>query len=82
MIGSLFYGLHFIFFSSSDIEEWLSNVAEYYKQWSREGKGETMKVSLALDMQNAQAGKEKSVSNFIRKFWTAFEQGIRKNTQM
>jgi hypothetical protein len=41
-----------------------------------------MKVSLALDMQNAQAGKEKSVSNFIRKFWTAFEQGIRKNTQM
>lgn len=43
---------------------------------------EIMKVSLVLDMQNAQTGKGKAVSNFIRKFWTVFEQGIRKNTQM
>lgn len=64
----------FFSFSSSDSEEWLSNAAKYSRHWGRERRADY----LALDMQSAEAGKRKAVSNFIKKIWTAFEQGIRK----
>lgn len=36
----------------------------------------------SIDLHSAEARKGKKVSYFIKKFWTAFEEGIRKNTQM
>lgn len=44
-------------------------------------KRELIKGQLTLDLQSAEARKGK-VSYFIEKFWTEFEQGISKNTQM
>lgn len=41
-----------------------------------------MKDQLAIDLHSAKARKGKKVSYFIKKFWTEFEQGISKNTQL